>query len=289
MDTIALPSEMRARAEAERMAGRTVAVVPTMGYLHDGHLELVRVARERADTVVATIFVNRIQFNDASDFDGYPRTLERDAALLEREGTDILFAPEHEAMYPEGFCTRVEVDGVTDLLCGAHRPGHFRGVTTVVAKLFHVTRPHVAVFGEKDFQQLVAIRTMVRDLDMGIDVVGVPTVREPDGLAMSSRNVHLSAADRERALALHRGLDHARKRVEGGEREASTLIQEVRDRIRREAEIELEYLNIVDPNRIADVERVDGPAVMALAAHVGGTRLIDNVRLAGSDPVGADT
>ena len=210
-------------AEAHR-AGRTVALVPTMGFLHDGHAALMKAARPRAEVLVATIFVNPTQFGAGEDLDRYPRDLEGDLAVCAREGVDLVFAPPDPAeMYPEGFQTWVEVEETTKHLCGARRPGHFRGVTTVVTKLFNLVRPEVAVFGEKDFQQLVTLKTMARDLDMGIEVVGVPTVREADGLARSSRNAYLDASARERALGIVRGLRAAQAAFADGERRAGAL------------------------------------------------------------------
>ncbi len=279
MDIIATIPAMQSRADGERHAGRRIALVPTMGFLHEGHLSLVRAARERADVVVVSLFVNKIQFNDAKDFDTYPRDEARDAAMLASAGTDVLFTPQHEAMYPPGFQTRVEVDTVTEGLCGAFRPGHFRGVTTVVAKLFHITRPHVAIFGEKDYQQLVAIQTMARDLDMGIEVIGLPTVREPDGLAMSSRNVRLSARDREIARIIPATLFAAADAVSEGERRVSAVIDHVSDEFASHPELRVEYIEVVCARTLARLTEIDRPARLAVALHLGGTRLIDNVPL----------
>ncbi len=279
METLPSIAAMRARSERERLAGRRVALVPTMGFLHEGHLSLVREARRRADVVVVSLFVNKIQFNDAKDFDGYPRDLERDARMLESVGTDVLFTPAHEDMYPRGFRTRVEVDGVTERLCGAYRSGHFRGVTTVVAKLFHATRPHVALFGEKDYQQLVTVRTMARDLDMGIEVVGLPTVREPDGLAMSSRNVRLSPEQRELARAIPATLFAAAERVRGGERDAAAVAGWARERLAAQSAFRVEYVEVVDAEDLEPLTTIERPARLAVALHLGHTRLIDNVAL----------
>ncbi|MFN7954273.1 MAG: pantoate--beta-alanine ligase [bacterium] len=282
MEILTSIAAMQSRAEAERAAGRRIALVPTMGFLHDGHLSLVREARQRADVVVVSLFVNKIQFNDSQDFASYPRDVERDARMLEAVGTDVLFHPEHEAMYPAQFRTRVEVDGVTEGLCGAFRPGHFRGVTTVVAKLFHATRPHVAIFGEKDYQQLVTIRTMARDLDMGIEVVGLATVREPDGLAMSSRNVRLAPDERELAREIPRALFAAAAAVRDGEKSAAAIVERVRRELGRHARLRLEYVEVVDADTLARVAILERPARLAVALHLGATRLIDNVAL---DPV----
>lgn len=279
METVSSVPAMQAWAETERRAGKRIALVPTMGFLHEGHLSLVRAARAQADRVVVSLFVNKIQFNDAADFDAYPRDVDRDARMLEAAGTDVLFSPAHEEMYPTGFRTRVEVDGVTEGLCGAFRPGHFRGVTTVVAKLFCATQPHVAIFGEKDYQQLVAIQTMARDLNMGIDVLGLPTVREPDGLAMSSRNVRLSESERHLAAAIPRALWAAAAAVRAGERRAEAVASSVREAFAREPSFRVDYVEVVDARTLAPVVIIDAPARLAVAVHLGRTRLIDNVSL----------
>ena len=224
METLTTPHAMQAWADAEHRAGRRVALVPTMGALHEGHVALVTAARRRAERVVVSIFVNPMQFNRRDDFDRYPRTLDADSAVCAAAGVDAIYAPTAAAMYPEGFQSHVEVARLTEPLCGAARPGHFRGVTTVVTKLFHAVRPDVAVFGEKDFQQLAVIRRMAADLDFGIDVVGVPTVRESDGLAMSSRNRLLSASDREAAQCVPRALDVAEAAVARGETRAAEIV-----------------------------------------------------------------
>lgn len=273
---------LRRWTEAERAAGRRVALVPTMGALHEGHLSLVRIARERADSVVVSIFVNPTQFGPGEDFDEYPRDLDGDARALAEEGVDVVFSPPGAAIYPEGDATRVRVERLTDGLCGRGRPGHFEGVTTVVARLFNAARPHVAVFGEKDYQQLAAIRRMARDLLFDIDVVGGPTVREADGLAMSSRNAYLSPAARRQATALHDALCEARRRVASGETDARNLLDGVRRRIAKEPLAELDYAELRDAENLESVERI-GPAsrraVLALAVRFEGARLIDNALL----------
>jgi pantoate--beta-alanine ligase len=276
MQTISDPHAMQRWSDATRGTGKRIGFVPTMGYLHDGHLSLVHEARRRSDAVVASIFVNPLQFAANEDLSRYPRDIERDTALLAEAGTDVLFLPEARHMYPEGFQTTVTVANVTQGLCGASRPTHFAGVTTVVAKLFHIVKPHVAVFGQKDFQQLVAIRRMVADLCMGIDIVGAPIVREADGLAMSSRNAYLSPAERRAGFCLSRALAAAEAAYESGERKGAALLATARGVIAAEPLARLDYANVVDPESLQDVEDAEGPVLMALAAFFGKTRLIDN-------------
>jgi pantoate--beta-alanine ligase len=276
MEIINDPRAMRAWADGEREAGQRIALVPTMGALHDGHLELVRVARARAERVVVSIFVNPMQFNRRNDFERYPRTLEEDAAQCAAAGVDVVYAPAAGVMYPEGFASAVEVAGLSEPLCGRARPGHFRGVTTVVTKLFHAVRPHSAVFGEKDWQQLAVIRRMTADLDFGIDIVGVPTVREADGLALSSRNRLLSPEARAAARCVPRALDAAAAVVAGGEAAARAIVGSVAAAIAAEPQARVEYAELRDPESLAEVEEVSGPALLALAVWVGGVRLIDN-------------
>lgn len=253
-----------------------IALVPTMGALHAGHLSLVEIARRHADTVVASVFVNPTQFDRADDFARYPRDLERDGALLASAGVDVVFAPVAAEMYPPGAQTSVSVERLAEPLCGAHRPGHFRGVATVVLKLFHIVQPHVAVFGEKDYQQLALIRRMVRDLHVDIDVVGAPIVREDDGLAMSSRNRHLDPAERAAALCLVRALDAAEACVAAGERDTVALVDAATAVIAREPRARAEYVVAVDPETLAPAAEISGPVVLALAVWIGSTRLIDN-------------
>jgi pantoate--beta-alanine ligase len=276
MDTVTDIRQMQQWADGTRARGRRIGLVPTMGYLHAGHLSLVALARQHSDVAVASIFVNPMQFGANEDLDRYPRDIERDARLLAETGTDVLFLPDAAAMYPEGFQTTVKVERVTRGLCAASRPTHFPGVTTVVTKLFHIVKPHVAVFGRKDFQQFVTIRRMVSDLDMGIEIIGAPIVREPDGLAMSSRNAYLSAAERQAALCLPRALAGAEALVERGEADGLRLLSAARRVIADEPLVRLEYVTLVDPDTLEEVSVLDRPAVLALAAHVGKTRLIDN-------------
>jgi pantoate--beta-alanine ligase len=276
METITDPRAMQAWTDGERAAGRRIALVPTMGALHEGHLELVRAARARAERVVVSVFVNPMQFNRRDDFERYPRVLEDDAARCAAAGVDVVYAPPAALMYPEGFASSVDVAGVSEPLCGRTRPGHFRGVTTVVTKLFHAVRPHAAVFGEKDWQQLAVVRRMTADLDFGIDIVGVPTVREADGVALSSRNRLLDDEARAAARCVPRALDAAVAAVAAGETAARSIVGRAADVIAAEPLARLEYAEIRDPDTLAEVEAVTGPAVLALAAWVGGVRLIDN-------------
>jgi pantoate--beta-alanine ligase len=250
-----------------------------MGALHEGHLSLVRIARQRADSVVVSIFVNPTQFGPGEDFDQYPRDLDSDAGLLAEEGVDVVFAPSAADMYPQGDATRVRVECLTEGLCGRSRPGHFEGVTTVVARLFNAVRPHVAVFGEKDYQQLAAIRRMARDLLFDVEVVGGPTVREADGLAMSSRNAYLAPAARLQATALQDALGEARRRVASGETDARSLLEAVRRRIAKEPLADLDYAELRDADSLESVDRVGRRSVLALAVRFEGARLIDNTVL----------
>ena len=276
MTRLTEPRPMLAWADAERVAGRRIALVPTMGALHDGHLALVAEARRRAERVVVSVFVNPIQFDRRDDFEQYPRPLEGDLRICAGAGVDAVYAPSAAAMYPEGFQSAVEVARLTEPLCGAARPGHFRGVTTVVTKLFHAVRPDVAVFGEKDYQQLAVIRRMTADLDFGIEIVGVATVREPDGLALSSRNRRLGADDRAAARCVPRALDAAAAVVRAGERRAAAVVARATAVIGAEGRARLEYAELRDPETLAEVTEVAGPALLALAVWVGGVRLIDN-------------
>ena len=276
METVTTAHAMQAWADAEHRAGRRIALVPTMGALHEGHLALVAEARRRAERVVVSIFVNPMQFNRRDDFDRYPRTLDDDAAACAAVGVDAIYAPTAAAMYPEGFNAHVEVAKLTEPLCGAARPGHFRGVTTVVTKLFHAVRPDVAVFGEKDFQQLAVIRRMSADLDFGIDIVGVPTIREADGLAMSSRNRLLSSAEREAARCVPRALDEATSAVARGETRAAAVVAAATSVLAAEPRARLEYAETRDPATLEVVEEVNVPTLLALAVWVGSVRLIDN-------------
>lgn len=270
---------MKAWVRAVRKKGETICLVPTMGYLHEGHLNLMRMGRTLADHLVISIFVNPTQFGAGEDLATYPRDLPRDTELAGSVGVERIFCPSAEAMYPPGYCTYVEAEKITEGLCGASRPGHFRGVATVVAKLFNIIEPDIAIFGEKDYQQLAVLRKMVEDLDMNVQVLAHPTVREEDGLAMSSRNKYLSAEQRKNAPVLCHALLQARLRVEQGERSAEALKAEAVRMIEQIPESTVDYVEIVDPELLKPVERVEGRAVMALAVRVGTTRLIDNMAL----------
>jgi pantoate--beta-alanine ligase len=273
--------EVAATIERMRVLGRgmrgDVGLVPTMGYLHEGHLSLVRAARAQNDHVIVSIFVNPTQFGPGEDFERYPRDEERDLSLLRDEGVDVTFMPSVEEMYPDGAATFVEVEGVTDVLEGAHRPGHFRGVTTVVSMLFNVIEPTRAYFGRKDAQQLVVVRTLARHLHYDIEIVAGDIVREADGLAMSSRNAYLSAKERQAALVLSRALRCAEELSQHGERDAERLRAAMRELIAAEPLARVDYVSVADPESLRELERVDGPALASLAVRIGRTRLIDNV------------
>ncbi len=271
--------EMRRVVKEARRAGKTVGFVPTMGYFHRGHLSLMERAREENDLVVVSIFVNPTQFGPTEDFREYPRDLERDLALAGEVGVDIVFHPPVEDMYPPPYRTYVEVEGITETLCGAFRPGHFRGVTTVVTKLFHLVPADRAYFGAKDAQQALVIRKMVEDLNFDIEVVICPTVREEDGLAMSSRNVYLGEEERRAATALYRSLCVARDLLEKGERNSSSILSEMHRVLDEEPLVRPEYVEIVDCQEMRPLDRVEGEVVVALAARVGRARLIDNLML----------
>jgi len=275
MRTITTVAEMQRFADAERASRRMIGFVPTMGALHEGHLSLVREAQRRADAVVVSIFVNPIQFNSRSDFEKYPRDDARDARLLESEEVSALFLPPAEEVYPPRFQTRVEVTELTRPLCGAHRPGHFAGVTTVVAKLFLAVKPHLAVFGRKDYQQLQVVRQMVRDLNFDVEIVGAETVREADGLAMSSRNVRLSPQERERARSVPRGIERARQAAAAGELDPAALVGEFTAAV-EVVGARVEYAEIRDPDTLEAVERLEERALLAVAVWIGEVRLIDN-------------
>lgn len=281
LEILKTPPAMRARSDAWRAAGKRIAFVPTMGYLHQGHVSLLEEGRRRGDALVLSIFVNPTQFGPKEDWSRYPRDLDGDLAKAEAAGVDAVYLPDATAMYPDGYQTYVEVEQLQQGLCGASRPGHFRGVATVVLKLFNVVQPQVALFGAKDYQQLQVIRRMVRDLDVGTEVVGMPIVRERDGLAMSSRNSYLSPDERQHALALSRALDAARQALAAGERQAATLLAAARRVLDAAAGVRLDYLELRDAESLTLLDgAIAKPAVMAVAAFVGSTRLIDNQVLA---------
>ncbi len=292
MRVIRTPRELQLHSDAERASGQRIALVPTMGGLHAGHVSLVSEARKHGDRVWVSVFVNPTQFNDAGDFEGYPRELERDLELCRAEGVDVVYVPDVEDMYPEGAQTWVDVAELTQSLCGASRPGHFRGVTTVVCKLFLAAKPHVAVFGQKDFQQLAVIRRMTRDLGFDVEVIGGPTVREPDGLALSSRNVRLGPEARRQALVLVRALDAAETLVASGERVAAVILGHVREALGGASLATIDYAELRDPETLdLAPERLSGPSLLALAVHFARdpdgrgaeVRLIDNRLLLSDD------
>jgi pantoate--beta-alanine ligase len=275
--------EMRATSRNTRRAGKRLGFVPTMGALHEGHLSLVRAARASCDAVAASIFVNPTQFGPNEDLAKYPRSFDRDRELLEHEGVEILFAPMVEEMYPAGALTWVTVEELSSKLDGRSRPGHFRGVTTVVAKLFHIVEPDAAFFGQKDAAQVAIIRRMVRDLNLPVEIVVGPIVREPDGLAMSSRNAYLHPEQRKQALVLYQSLMQVKQLVDAGERDAAKLVAVGRAAFAKEADIRVDYFEIVDPDSLDPVPDISRDALIVVAAFVGPTRLIDNLLLSSSD------
>ncbi len=278
MQIIYSVKEMQSLAEQLRLQAKRVGVVPTMGYLHQGHLSLIELARRESDVVVTTIFVNPTQFGEGEDFERYPRDLDRDKALAQGAGTDILFAPDANEMYPEGYGTFVNVEGVTEILEGSFRPGHFRGVATIVLKLLNITKPHVAVFGQKDAQQLFVIQKLAGDLNLDVRIRVAPIVREVDGLALSSRNVYLKADERLRATALFRSLKHAETRVRGGERSVVTVKGEMQEIYRQAGPMKIDYLAFVEPSSFREVATIEPPSLLiAAAVRLGATRLIDNI------------
>ena len=280
MKRIHTVAEMQRQSDAWRGAGQCIGLVPTMGFLHEGHLSLVDCSLEAADRTVVSIFVNPLQFGPKEDFAIYPHDMERDLNLLARRGVDAVFHPKTAAFYPPDFSTFVEVEELTKGLCGPFRPGHFRGVVTVVTKLFAAVKPHLAIFGQKDYQQAAVIRRLVRDLNLDLRVEVAPTVREADGLAMSSRNVLLSAEERQRASVLYEALTMGRERIEQGERDASQITAEMRAHIERTLNASIDYISIAHPDTLEEVAHITGPVVIALAVCLSNVRLIDNVTAA---------
>lgn len=268
--------QMQSWSLSQKRKGKTIAFVPTMGALHEGHLALVDEARKHCDLVVMSIYVNPAQFGPEEDLGKYPRDTERDLALAKGRRTDAVFLPANEEIYPAGYQTFINVEEVAKPLCGASRPGHFRGVATVVAKLFNIILPNVAIFGEKDFQQLVVIKRMVKDLNFPIEIIGHPIVREKDGLAMSSRNRYLSDVEHAAALSIFKSLCEAEAMVKNGEKDAAKIISKVISTIEANGIMRIDYVNVVDPETLADVGEVAKPALLAIAAFAGKTRLIDN-------------
>jgi pantoate--beta-alanine ligase len=271
--------EARAACREARTTRKRLGLVPTMGALHEGHLSLVRAARARCDAVAVSIFVNPTQFGPTEDLSKYPRQFERDCRLLEKEGVEILFAPSVGEIYPDGAVTWALVEGLSEKLDGRSRPGHFRGVTTIVSKLFHIVEPEAAFFGQKDAAQLAVIRRMVHDLNFPIEIVACPIVREPDGLAMSSRNAYLNPEERQRALMLQRSLQRAEQGFQAGDRIATRLISAAKEVVASEPQVVLDYFEIVDPDTLDPVERISQKTLVAVAAYIGSTRLIDNIVL----------
>ena len=276
MEVIESVKEMKDKSLGIRRSGKNIAFVPTMGFLHEGHLSLLRTGRSRADVLVLSIFVNPAQFGPKEDYNEYPRDMEGDLSKADTSGADIVFTPSAGDMYPEGFQTNIKIEKIPQHLCGLSRPGHFEGVATIVAKLFNIVRPHIAIFGQKDYQQLTVIHRMVTDLDMGIEIVGVPTVREPDGLAMSSRNKYLNSEERASALCLKKSIDMALDYAKSGERDSAIIISSIRELILSHPFTNIEYVSICDPLTMEDKEKISGETLLALAVKVGKTRLIDN-------------
>ncbi len=269
--------EMKALSRTFRKEGRTISFVPTMGSLHRGHIELIRRAGEIADVVVVSIFVNPSQFGPGEDYRSYPRDMERDLSICREEGVDVVFAPSVDEMYPQGFSTHVTVEGLSERLCGASRPGHFRGVTTVVAKLFNIVMPHKAVFGLKDYQQQLVVEKMVRELNMDVEIVTVETVRDADGLALSSRNEYLTPEERKLARLIPESLKRARELVAQGVSETSHIIEEMKKIMDRKPGIVVDYIRICHPLTLEDMDRVEGEVLCAIAVRIGRARLIDNL------------
>ena len=276
IEIIKTVGRMQETAEEIRLSGKKIGLFPTLGFLHEGHLELIRQGRRRADVLVMSLFVNPTQFGPNEDLDKYPRDIEGDIKKAEGEGADIVFLPSPEEMYPDGFQSSVTVKTITDFLCGRSRPGHFEGVTTVVAKLFNIIKPHFALFGQKDFQQLAVIKRMVKDLNIDIDIIEVPIVREPDGLAMSSRNKYLNPEERKSALCIKKSIDMAVRMAGEGESNSAEIITSIRDLIMSFPFTDIEYINICDPDTLEDIETLKTRSLLALAVKVGTTRLIDN-------------
>ncbi len=279
MQVIRSPKKMQEICAGLKRRGKTIGLVPTMGYLHQGHLSLVRIAKKKAEVVAVSIFVNPTQFGPKEDFAKYPRDFKRDRLLLKQEGCDLVFIPSVRDMYPEGYLTYVDVREITGRLEGASRPGHFCGVTTVVAKLFNVVQPDVAVFGQKDAQQAVVLKKMVDDLNYGIRMIIAPTVREKDGLALSSRNTYLSPQERKQAVVLYRSLWEARRLIRAGEKNVRRIMAHIRDIISRQSSARPEYVAVTDARTLAPLRKLQGEVLISLAVWFGKTRLIDNIKI----------
>lgn len=279
MSLIKNPEEMSSLSKRLRTEGHSIAFVPTMGYLHQGHISLFKLARKKADVLVASIFVNPKQFGPKEDYHTYPRGFKRDKAMAEDAGVDIIFYPDVDVMYPPGYSTYVEVTELQDVLCGAFRRGFFRGVATVCLKLFNIVRPHLVVFGQKDAQQAVIIRRMIKDLNLDLELIVAPTVREPDGLAVSSRNEYLTREERKQAVVLYEALEHGRKLIESGERNPEKVKTEIAKLIKSKPLARLEYVEIVGANSLKGIDLLQGEILIALACWFGKARLIDNISL----------
>ncbi len=279
MQIIKSPKMMQRICQGLKREGKIIGFVPTMGYLHEGHLSLIRIAKRRSDVLVVSIFVNPTQFGPKEDFARYPRDFKRDRFLLEREDCDFVFVPRVKDMYPSGYLTYVNVDKITGKLEGAIRPGHFKGVTTVVAKLFNIVQPDVAVFGQKDAQQAVVLKKMVDDLNYGVKMIVAPTVREKDGLAQSSRNMYLSEEERKQAKVLYQSLQEAKKLIKMGEKSSNKIISRMRDVIKKQPLAEVDYIAITDAQTLEFLNKLKGEVLISLAVRFGKARLIDNIKL----------
>jgi len=270
---------MQVRSDRMRRQFKTIVFIPTMGFLHEGHLSLIKEGHKLGDDMVVSIFVNPTQFGPGEDLASYPRNLERDLVLLQKEGVNAVFTPDAKEIYSREFQTYVTLEKLPKYLCGASRPIHFRGVATIVAKLFNTVKPHVAVFGRKDYQQLIVVRQMVYDLNFGIEIIGAPTVREPDGLAMSSRNTYLTPEQRISALSLYKSFQKAKELIKSGIKDAATIIDEATKLIQSYPETDIDYIAICDTETLVDIQTINGPVQMLLAVQVGKARLIDNMLL----------
>ena len=277
MKTITKIGEMRSAVKALKSQGKTIGFVPTMGYLHEGHLSLVRESIKKADSTVVSVFINPAQFGPTEDFEDYPRDMKRDSEILEKEGVDYLFVPEVKEMYPEGYKTYVEVCGFQDRLCGRSRPGHFRGVSTVVLKLFNIVNPDFSFFGQKDAQQAIILEKMVQDLDLEVKIEILPIIREEDGLALSSRNTYLNTEERRAALVLSESLGEAQKMIEKGEKDVESIISRMKEIIKGEPLAKIDYIEIVDIDNLNPLTSIGKKVLVALAVFIGKVRLIDNV------------
>lgn len=279
MKIIRSPKIMQKICTGVKKQGKTIGFVPTMGYLHEGHLSLVRVAKKKSDVLVVSIFVNPTQFGPKEDFKKYPKNLKRDKRLLKEIGCDFLFVPDLKDMYPEDFDTYVEVENLTKILEGVSRPGHFKGVTTIVAKLFNIVQPDIAVFGQKDFQQAVVIKRMVKDLNFPVGIIVAPILREKSGLALSSRNLYLSDEEKKQALALYQSLNLAKKMIESGERDPRKIKDRMKKLIQEKPRAKIDYIAINDSETLRPLKKLKGNVLISLAVRIGKTRLIDNIKI----------